>query len=93
MKSENSSELYIFLTIFKVIPVVSLLHLMAIFQILLLIIWLNNTNLRLLQPFIDILNPQGFDGLKTLCVMVVHFFLTHALDLTKLRGKISKEVT
>ena len=46
--------------IFKVIPVVSLLHLMVIFQVLPLIIKLDDT-------VIYILNPQGLGGRKTLC--------------------------
>ena len=66
LKFDNSSALYIFFMIFKVIPEVSLFHLMAIFQVLLLIVKLNDKNYILLQPFY-ILNPQGFDGLKTLC--------------------------
>ena len=50
---ENSRALYIFFMIFKVIPEVYLLYLMAIFKVFLLIIRLNDTNSKLLQPFIS----------------------------------------
>ena len=53
LKFDISGALYIFLTIFKVIPEVSLLQLMTIFQVLLLIIRLNNTNSKLPQTFIS----------------------------------------
>ena len=53
LKFDNSSAIYIFFLIFKVIPEVYLLHLMAIFQALLLINKLDHKNSKLLQPFIS----------------------------------------
>ena len=49
---QQQRPLYFFM-IFNVIPEVFLLHLMAIFQVLLLIIRLDDTNSKLLQPSIS----------------------------------------